>query len=251
MPRLYVPAEKLQGARATLDADAHRHLIKVLRLAPGATVHVFDGAGTEIESRIESVGRASLEITLGNRRRIPAPACTITLLQCLPRGERMDLIVQKTAELGVARIMPVRSARGMVKPAEHQRRRWQTIAEEAARQSGRADVPEILECVSFGPALEMASPTGTDTEVSRFVLWEGEHEKSLPRALAAGPRAVVMLVGPEGGFTPAEVDQATRAGFESVGLGPRILRTETAAIVAVALAQAAAGGLGDTQGITQ
>ena len=250
MPRLYVSPENLQATRATLDADAHRHLIKVLRLAPGASIRVFDGAGMEIEARIEEVGRASVEISLGTRRHIPAPACDITLLQCLPRGERMDLIVQKTTELGIARVVPVRSERGMANPSAHQRRRWQTIAEEAARQSGRADVPEVEECLALGAALESAADTTTATSASmkaaRLALWEGERTQSLSRALAAGPRTVVLLVGPEGGFSPEEVAQTTRAGFELVGLGPRILRAETAAIVAVALAQSAAGGLGES-----
>jgi 16S rRNA (uracil1498-N3)-methyltransferase len=241
MPRLYVPPERLHGDHATLDAAARRHLIRVLRLAPGATIQVFDGKGTEIEARIETVGKASLEIALGTRRRILAPVCAITLLASLPRGERMDIIVQKTTELGVARIVPLHSEHGMVKPAVHQRRRWQSIAEEAARQSGRGDVPEISECVTLVSALEMVAATAAKN--GRFVLWEGERKMSLPRALADGPRTVVLLVGPEGGFSREEVALATAAGFEAVGLGPRILRSETAAVVAVALAQAAAGGL--------
>ncbi len=240
MPRLFVPPEKLQGARATLDAAAHRHLIKVLRLAPGASIRVFDGKGTEIEARIEAVGKASVDIALGERRHVSAPACAVTLLISPPRGERMDLIVQKTTELGVACIVPVVSARGMVKPSPHQRKRWQTIGEEAARQSGRADVPEIGDGMALAPALAQAAAAGG----IRFLLWEGERGPSLPRALAAGPRAVALLVGPEGGFAAGEVVLAGAAGFASVGLGPRILRSETAAIVAVALAQAAAGGLG-------
>jgi 16S rRNA (uracil1498-N3)-methyltransferase len=237
MARIFVPPEKLLGEHATLDAAAHRHLVKVLRLAPGAAIHLFDGAGTEVEAIIEALDKDSVKVALGSRRLIPAPACDITLLQCLARGERLDLVVQKTTELGVARIVPVQSERAMVKPTANQHRRWQTIAEEAARQSGRADVPQILKCVGLGAALDLAMPP------SRFVLWEREHGKSLSQALASGPRSVVLLVGPEGGFSPKELDLATRADFLPVGLGPRILRTETAAIVAVALAQAAAGGM--------
>ena len=239
MARLYVSPEKLQGARATLDGAAHRHLIKVLRLAPGATIQVFDGAGAEIEARIESVGKASVEITLGARHRVPPPACAITLLQSLPRGERMDFIVQKTTELGVARVVPVLTELGMVKPPGTRRQRWQTIAEEAARQCGRADVPEVADCIALGPALaEFAGRPG-----ARFMLWEGERTQALRAALAAGPREVALLVGPEGGFSRTEVEAGAEAGFVPVSLGARILRAETAAIVAVALAQAAAGGL--------
>ena len=239
MVRLYVSPEKLQGSRATIDEAAHRHLIKVLRLAPGAAIQVFDGAGTVIEARIESVGKSSVEITLGERFQVPAPACAITLLQSLPRGERMDFIVQKTTELGVTRIVPVLSEYGMVKPPSSRRQRWQTIADEAARQCGRADVPDIADCLALGPAVAQFA----GNEGARFVLWEGERTRSFRAAIAAGPCEVALLVGPEGGFAHAEVGDATEAGFMPVSLGARILRAETAAIVAVALAQAAAGGL--------
>jgi 16S rRNA (uracil1498-N3)-methyltransferase len=237
--RIFVPPEKLHGERATLDADDHRHLVKVLRLAPGANLRIFDGTGTEIEARIESIGKASVDVALGARKQIPSPACAITLLQSLPRGERMDIIVQKTTELGVLRIVPVLSEHGMVKPPAHRQRRWQTIAEEAARQCGRADVPVVAEPVALGPAL---SRLGPDLN-TRLLVWEGERNRSLRAALASGPRQVCLCVGPEGGFSSREVALCAEAAFETVGLGPRILRAETAAIVTVALAQAAAGGL--------
>ncbi len=239
MVRLYVTPEKLQGARATIDDAAHRHLIKVLRLAPGAALQVFDGTGTVIEARIEAVGKASVEISLGERFQVPGPACAITLLQSLPRGERMDFIVQKTTELGVARIVPVLSEYGMVNPPANRSQRWRTIAEEAARQCGRADVPEILDCLALAPALAKVA----STEGDRFMLWEGERTRPFRAALAGGPKRAVLLVGPEGGFSHAEVGVAVEAGFLPVSIGPRILRAETAAMVAVALAQAAAGGL--------
>lgn len=239
MDRLYVSAEKLQGSRATLDESAYRHLIKVLRLAQGAHVQLFDGTGTAIDATIVSVGKGSVEVELGDRHPVPAPACAITLLQSLPRGERMDFIVQKTTELGVARIAPVLTEFGVVKPSPSRIRRWQTIAEEAARQCGRADVPVIDECRDLSTALAQT----WDREGARFLLWEDEQTRSFRNALADGPRAVTLLVGPEGGFSTAEAAVATRTGFVPTSLGPRILRAETAAIVAVALAQAAAGGL--------
>jgi 16S rRNA (uracil1498-N3)-methyltransferase len=239
MVRLFVSPEKLRGPRATIDEAAHRHLIKVLRLGPGAAIQIFDGAGTVIQACIEAVGKSSVEVSLGERFQVPAPPCAITLLQSLPKGERMDFIVQKTTELGVKRIVPVLTEFGMVKPPSTRRQRWQTIAEEAARQCGRADVPEILDCLALDPALaQFAGQEGV-----RFMLWEGERTRPFRAALATGPREVVLLVGPEGGFSHAEVNAATQAGFLPVSIGPRILRAETAAMVAVALAQAAAGGL--------
>jgi 16S rRNA (uracil1498-N3)-methyltransferase len=252
MARVFVKPEALRGERTTLDESAHRHLIKVLRLGVGATIRLFDGAGCEIDARIESVGKGSLEVSLGERRQLRAPACTITLMQSVPRGDRMDLIVQKTTELGVAHIVPVLSQHGMSKPPPGRTRRWQTIAEEAARQSGRADVPTVEEPLALAAALtkveaSLATAGGVSprrpTDEMRFILWEGERQQSLPRVLGATLRQVVLLVGPEGGFASAEVVACAQAGFQSVGLGPRVLRTETAAIVAVALTQAAVGGL--------
>jgi 16S rRNA (uracil1498-N3)-methyltransferase len=240
MARVFVKPEELKGNRATLDATAHRHLIKVLRLDVGAAVGLFDGQGWEVDARIESVGKASVEVSLGERRRLMAAACDITLIQSVPRGERMDLIVQKTTELGVARIVPVVSQHGMTKPPPGRTRRWLTIAEEAARQSGRADVPAIDETLPLAAALaQLGEPRGED----RFLLWEGERAQSLYRKLAAAAKRVVLMVGPEGGFANGEVAACLQAGFQSVGLGTRILRAETAAIVAVALTQAVAGGL--------
>jgi len=239
MARLFVSPERLRGGRATLDDAAHRHLVKVLRLGPGAAIRIFDGEGTEIEAHIEAIGRASVDVVLGARHRLAGPACTITLLQAVPRGERMDFVVQKTTELGVTHIVPVLVERGMVKPAADRTRRWQTIAEEAARQCERADVPRVSESIPLADAIQ----TMVGAPQSRFLLWESEKKLSFRQALATGPRQVALLVGPEGGFTQAEVAMCASAGFQAVGLGPRILRSETAAIVAVALAQAFAGGL--------
>src|SRR5688572_20412715 len=237
MPRVFVPSERLSGERVVLDGDPHRHLVKVLRLQPGSDVQIFDGGGTEIEAKVLEVGPRTIELALGQRRAVALAPATITLLQAVAKGDRMDLIVQKATELGVARIVPVVAQRSVAKPGSGRARRWQTIAQEAARQSGRADVPEVTEPVSLSEAVA-AAPEG-----ARFVLWEEEHGQSLRRLLDGSPGAISLLVGPEGGFTVQEVVEARTQGFVPVGLGPRILRVETAAIVAIALVQAAAGGL--------
>jgi len=240
MARVFVPPQLLSGERVTLDRAASKHLVKVLRLAPGAEVCVFDGRGTEIEARIVSANPVGVELTLGQRHQLALPTVSVTLLQSVPRSERMDLIVQKTTELGVSRIVPVVSAHGIVKPTSAKSRRWQTIAQEAARQSGRADVPTIAEPAPLDQALQDASQsTGP-----RLVLWEEERSLPMRQVLAhLAPGPVTLLVGPEGGFAPSEVDAARSHGFVSVGIGPRILRVETAALVAVALTQSALGAL--------
>jgi 16S rRNA (uracil1498-N3)-methyltransferase len=127
----------------------------------------------------------------------------------------------------------------MVKPPPSRIRRWQTIAEEAARQCGRADIPAIDECTELEATLAQRS----SREGTHVLLWEDEQKRSFRSVLADGPRAVVLLVGPEGGFSSDEAAAATSAGFVATSLGPRLLRSETAAVVAVTLAQAAAGGL--------
>jgi 16S rRNA (uracil1498-N3)-methyltransferase len=240
MPRVFIPAQLLDHERVTLDRVASRHLIKVLRLQAGAEVCVFDGCGTEIEGRIVRARAAGVEVELGARHRVPLPLASITLLQSVPRGDRMDFIVQKTTELGVTRIVPVLSARGMVKPPPGKTRRWRTIAQEAARQSGRADVPEVAEVTALDAALAGAAEAGG----TRLVLWEEERALPLRQILVqTPPLPVTLLVGPEGGLSQEEVASARAQGFRTVGLGPRILRVETAALVAVALTQSAIGGL--------
>jgi 16S rRNA (uracil1498-N3)-methyltransferase len=244
MRRLYVPADQLLGARTIVDGEAHRHLARVLRARAGDRLTLFDGAGGEVDAEIVSVGRDNTVLSLGTHRLVPTPAgARIVLLQSLARGERMDWIVQKTSELGVSRVVPVVTARSMAKVdaanGSKQRARWEKIAREAARQSGRADVPDIGEAIALRDALASSVREGD----LRLALWESSEGHPLRQALSAAPAAVTLLIGPEGGFADDEIAAASAAGFQIVGLGPRILRVETAAIVAVALVQAATGGL--------
>ena len=239
MPRIFLPPEIVTGEKVTLGGDQHRYLAKVLRLRPGDEITVFDGAGTEIAARIERIDARTTLVGLGARRTVLVAARPLVLLQAIARGERMDLIVQKTTELGVSRIVPVVSERTVARPGPGGRwDRWRTIASEAARQCGRADVPVIDEPRTLAGALRADLPD------ARLLLWEEAREaEPLRRALRGDEPAVALLVGAEGGFSGAEAEAAAAAGFRAVGLGARILRTETAAIVAVALAQAALGGL--------
>jgi 16S rRNA (uracil1498-N3)-methyltransferase len=240
--RLYVPGERLAGPAVTLTGPEHRHVARVLRARSGETLTLFDGAGGEVEAQVVRVEREETELRLGARRVVAGPAVVITLLSAVPRGPRMDFLVQKTAELGVARIVPVLTERSVARPdAEAGRRaRWQKIAQEAARQSGRADVPAVDAPVSLAQALALP-----DLPARRLALFEGEKARSLRSALAAEvPAPTALLVGPEGGFAAPELAAAGAAGFAPVGLGDRILRVETAAIVAVALVAEASGMLG-------
>jgi 16S rRNA (uracil1498-N3)-methyltransferase len=242
--RLFVSGERLGGPRLTLTGPDHRHIGLVLRARPGDALTLFDGAGGEVEAEVIRVERTETELALGARRTVAGPAVSLTLLCAVPRGPRMDLLVQKTSELGVARIVPVLTERSVARPgaerADGKRARWEKIAREAARQCGRADLPIVDPPVALAEAL---AAQGLPSR--RLALFEGERSRSLRAALeGAQPEATALLIGPEGGFAPAELAVARAGGFEAVGLGERILRVETAAIVAVALVAGAYGMLG-------
>jgi 16S rRNA (uracil1498-N3)-methyltransferase len=238
---VYLPPTLLGAGEVLVVDEAHRYLGRVLRLRAGDAVTVFDGQGTEIDARVLSTDAQGTRLALGDRRTVAAAGPVVTLLQAIPKGERMDLLVQKTTELGVGRIVPVVTERTVVQPGSNRVSRWRTIAQEAARQCGRADLPAIDEPCPLGEAL--LSGPGV-----RLMAWEGVAQAAVPlrKALGGDEPAVTLLVGAEGGFSEAEAAAAVAAGFRLVGLGPRILRSETAAIVAVALVQAALGALDET-----
>jgi 16S rRNA (uracil1498-N3)-methyltransferase len=239
MPRLYLPAERLESDSITVEGEPHRYLTRVLRLSRGDALVIFDGVGAEIEARVRSTSPRATTLALGARRAVALPSVAITLIQAVPRGGRMDLVVQKTTELGVTRIVPVVTVRSVMEPrSEGRLQRWRTIANEAARQCGRADVPVVETPQALPDALSAAAEIH-----ARLLLQEGTRGAPLRGALAGQERAVALAVGPEGGFSPEESAAAQSVGFRPVGLGPRVLRAETAAIVAVALVQAALGGL--------
>ena len=240
MPRIWVAANELTGTSLVLEGEPHRYLTRVLRLTAGATVELFDGEGGEVTATIERAGTRDLTMALGARRHVPMPSTPpVTLLQGLPRPERMDLVVQKAAELGAARVIPVRTARSAGdQPSRPER--WEKIGREAARQCGRAQLLTIAPTSSLAEALASLAP-----ETLGVVPWEDAPGAAPLHTLVTGsPRAVAVLIGPEGGLTKDEVALATSAGFRVATLGPRILRTETAAIAALAVIQSQVGGLG-------
>jgi len=236
VPRLFVPPERLQGDRVTLVGEEHRRVCRVLRLQAGDRVVLFDGEGRECEAVLAAPTGRSVEATIVARRAVAAlPGPRVTLLVGLTKGERMELVVQKATELGAARLVPVVTARTVprleAERAAGRRARWLTIAREAARQCGRADTPAIDEIAPFAAALQAVPAAAL-----KLLFWEEAAGVPLRACLpAAAPAQVVLAVGPEGGFAPEEVARAEAAGFRVAGLGPRTLRAETAAIVALAV----------------
>ncbi|NLT58924.1 MAG: 16S rRNA (uracil(1498)-N(3))-methyltransferase [Clostridiales bacterium] len=242
MPRFFLPVEQAQGDLLTLSGADAAHLTGPLRMRPGDPVTVCDGAGTDIRCRILTAARD--RVTLEVLARSPScgeSRCAITLFQCLPKGDKMEQIVQKAVELGAAAVVPVLSARCVSRPdpaaAEKKLRRWNQIALEAAKQSGRSALPPVAPLMGWQPALlrlaAMPHP---------MMLYEAERGGGLPGALPKTAE-IGLLVGPEGGFSPQEAEQARSLGIASIGLGPRILRTETAGCAAIAVLQHITGNL--------
>lgn len=222
---------------ASLDAAARHYLHDVLRLEPGAAVEVFDGRGGLYDGRIEP---GFERLALGARRDAPAGGAPITLAFALSKGEKVDLVVQKATELGVARIVPWAAERSVVRlepeRAEERTKRWRRIAEEAARQCGRADVPELRPPATLA---ELVAELPPGFLLATFHGGEG----SRPIGQLPAAAGVVAVIGPEGGLAPPELGTLERAGAVRASLGPRTLRAETAAIAAVALLQARYGDL--------
>ncbi len=242
LTRVFVPGPLAPGAKVALPGTAGEHVVRVLRLTSGAKLILFDGTGGEYEAELGATTKrgvvAHIGVHLATERESPLE---ITLLQSLARGEKMDWVVQKATELGVARIVPVVTERSVVRldgaQAEKRRAHWIGVAAAACEQCGRNRLPDIASPQSIAAALR-ALPAHAVALV--FELTESARGVLLP---AAPVTSAAILVGPEGGLTPAELAQATTAGFRVTSLGPRVLRTETAAIAAIALLQGLAGDL--------
>jgi len=237
---VFVAAPLESGARVTLAGDAASHVMRVLRLRPGAPLALFNGTGGEYSGTIAAIRAGTVTVTVGEAQRIERESpLRVTLAQGVSRGERMDLVVQKATELGVSRILPVFTARSVVKLEGHKAVRrlehWRAIAIGACEQSGRNRPPEVSSPVELEELLR-AERTGTRLLLSPAAV--------LRVAQIARPEgAVLVLIGPEGGLAEEEQQRALAAGFVGVQLGPRVLRTETAAIAALVLLQREFGDL--------
>ena len=228
--------------RVALDMGAAKHLLTVLRLKLGAEVTLFDGSGFEFAGVLDQVDKkqAWVKITRMHGPVVESPL-HVTLAQGVSRGERMDYTVQKAVELGVAAIQPVLTERSVVKldkdGGEKKRLHWQSVAVSACEQSGRVKVPEVRPPVTL-PQFLASKP---EADLKLLLDPEGGVTAGVLPQPANGK--VMLLVGPEGGLSEHEIALAARVGFQGMKLGPRILRTETAALVALSLLQASWGDL--------
>jgi 16S rRNA (uracil1498-N3)-methyltransferase len=240
--RLHVAGTYTTGSRLRLDADRAHYLGRVLRLKTGARLLVFDGDGNEFAATLDDLEKRSATLRVDEKTQPSTETkLCVHLVQGMSRGERMDFVVQKATELGVKRITPVLTERGVVKldrdRATRRRDHWQKVASSACEQSGRVRLPLIDTPLRLTTWLRNM-PQTVDAQL---ILQPGA---VTPLAETAPPATkVCLLIGPEGGFSASEVEDATRAGFRAVGLGPRVLRTETCAIAALAVMQSLWGDL--------
>lgn len=243
MKRFFV--EQLHDGENTvcITGKELHHLKDVLRLKKGEHVVVFDGRGREFLGSIENVSKGEACITIEKKIEVSRESpFEIILGQGIVKAEKMDLIIQKATELGVSRIIPFITPRVVSKLTGQQvtkkNQRWQNIALEAAKQCGRSIIPKVGELKTFGEVLK-----GWD-KYAKIIPWEGEKENNLKDILKTQSSGCIVLIGPEGGFSDSEVVEAQQAGFLPVTLGPRILRTETAALSILAIIQYELGDMG-------
>ena len=233
--RVYFPGDMpAHGVFTLADGEAHR-VTHVLRLEPGDAIVVFDGRGCEYPARIERIGKSGVTVTVGEADTVDRESpLAVTLAQGISSGERMDYTIQKAVELGVRAIQPLATERSVVKlggeRAVKRVAHWQGVAVAACQQSGRNRVPEVL------PVAALTAWLATiPDDAERLML--SPHASRALRELERPAGSIVLLIGPEGGFAPRELSDAQALGFTSVRLGPRVLRTETAALAALAAMQ--------------
>ncbi|MDD4169730.1 MAG: 16S rRNA (uracil(1498)-N(3))-methyltransferase [Desulfotomaculaceae bacterium] len=245
-PHFFISADQIEDNRVSLNGPDVIHITKVLRLRPGENLICMDGRGKSYLVEIEKFFMGEVICTV--QKEIPAPAASplrVTLVQGIPKGDKMDLIIQKGTELGVNLVIPLLCERTVVKLDEAKTlmrlKRWQRIALEAAKQCRRIDVPEICRPKGWEQVWTTLSP-GAAT----LILWEEEVEYSFKEFFRQHPelKAINIFIGPEGGFTREEVERTRFHGVRPVTLGPRILRTETAGLAVLALVQYQWGDLG-------
>ncbi|MGH8283413.1 MAG: 16S rRNA (uracil(1498)-N(3))-methyltransferase [Gammaproteobacteria bacterium] len=242
IPRIYTPQALASQQTLLLEPNASKHILAVLRLKPGAPLVLFDGSGYEFEARLDAASNHHAQVATGARREgQPESPLRITLAQGISRGERMDYTLQKAVELGVAEIMPVLTERTVVrldeKQTDHKRKHWQQLVIAACEQSGRGRVPVVHALASLDSLFSANPPHDLK------LLLEPNADSPLSGLSQPVKNQILLLVGPEGGLSEAEIMAARQAGFKQVRLGPRVLRTETAALVGLSLLQGMWGDL--------
>lgn len=240
VPRIYSPRAIGSQDVIYLGKNDIRYVRDVLRMNIGRRVILFDGSGWEYEAVIKKIMAADVVVEVIGQSKITEREIRATLIQALPKANKMDFIVQKSTELGADEIIPFRSERTILNLSEEKSaariERWRQIAVEASRQSGRADIPAIKSVLSFDEVIALPLD-----KAIKLIFWEEENQTSLKRLFKneqlQEAKDFAFIVGPEGGFSKQEVDKAQKAGFISVSLGRQVLKVETAAVTILSIIQ--------------
>lgn len=239
--RFFLPADILLSGHVNFPPEQSRQIRSVLRLRRGDRVIVLDGAGTELVVRLEDLNGEVSGTIVERARNDAEPSVVVTLYQGLLKGAKLELVLQKCTEIGVARFVPTIMERSVpAEPGPSRQRRYDAIVREAAEQSRRGCLPSVAPALPYAEALREAASRGPIV-----LLWEDEQSKHLRDTLTApSSLSISLFVGPEGGLSEHEVMQARDVGAQIVTLGPRVLRAETAAIAGSALLLAHLGSFG-------
>ena len=256
MTRIFLAPEHLTSDEIVISGENARHLALVLRIEAGEPLEVLDGEGHKYTCTVKKSHKKEVIAEIINKEpySVESPVA-VTLCQGIARGEKMDLIIKKSTELGVNKIIPVITDRSQVKNT-NKLERWRKIATSAAEQSGRERVPEILEPVTLDVLLNINNPPSSlsagqtgpyaNGGILKLILSESYKEQNMKEILKAEKdiKQILLLIGPEGGFSKEEITGAVENGFMEVSLGPRILRTETAPIAVISIIQYERGDVG-------
>ena len=233
MHSFYVPKTQCNEDLITIKNSEHHHLRNVLRLENGETIRIIDGEGSVYIAETSDVKTDSTIVRILNREFYTKSSPSITLFQGVPKHDKMELILQKTTELGVSHVVPILTERSLQNPSESRCERWHRIILSATKQCGRVWKPKLGNMINFQECIN-----AIHSYTLRLILWEQEKRQHIKSVLRESPKvdSIALVVGPEGGFTESEIDTAIDYGCIPVRIGTNVLRTETAAITGIAIA---------------
>ena len=247
MRRFFIEESKIAGPTIIITGSDAAHIKKVLRMEPGDRIGLFDGRGFEYEARIENLFSGSAEVSITKRFLSASESpVQITVAQALLKDKKMDILARQLTEIGITKLIPFTAIRSVSRPDKKKlsarRKRWEKIAIEALKQCGRGHVTEIGETITFNDVIK-----ADDEYDLKIVFWENESKpvSDVVQQVNDGKcKKILSVLGPEGGFTEREIEDAKACGFVTASLGPRILRAETAAIAACTILQYLFGDMG-------
>jgi len=244
MRRFFIKQSKITSTKIFITGSDAAHIKKVLRMEPGDRIWLFDGRGFEYEAMIENLLAGSIEVSI-TKRFLSASESPVQIIaaQALLKDKKMDILARQLTEIGITKLIPFTAIRSVSRPDKKRlsarRKRWKKIAIEALKQCGRGHVTEIGETITFNDAIKIDD--GCDLKI---VFWENESKPISDAIQHRHYRKILAVLGPEGGFSEKEIEDARACGFVTASLGPRILRAETAAVAACTILQYLFGDMG-------